>query len=269
MATDATGTPTSPDGIPTYNTSVDAPSGNGFNAAMAFIQTIITELKAGTLPSGKLAIAALTGYPADATKVLLGDGTWATGASIGATLPVGMTVEYPVAAAPTGWVLCDGASYLRTAPYDLLFGLIGTTYGSADGTHFNVPDHRGRVAVGYAASGGHADVSTMGATEGVTLASRRSTHQTSSTNLSVTGSPGLSDPGHSHTISVGTAPNPGVAGIIGMTDHAVFTSLSTDGASTGITVNVGSLDVGGSGGPSGTAPIDTPAYIVTNKIIKL
>lgn len=42
MATDATGTPTSPDSIPTYNTSVDAPSGLGFNAAMAAIQTALS-----------------------------------------------------------------------------------------------------------------------------------------------------------------------------------------------------------------------------------
>lgn len=42
MATDATGATTSPDGIPTYNTSVDAPSGLGFNAAMAQIQVALS-----------------------------------------------------------------------------------------------------------------------------------------------------------------------------------------------------------------------------------
>jgi hypothetical protein len=42
MATDATGTPTSPDNIPTYNVSADAPSGLGFNAAMAAIQTALS-----------------------------------------------------------------------------------------------------------------------------------------------------------------------------------------------------------------------------------
>lgn len=44
------------------------------------------------------------------------------------------------------WLLCDGASLLR-ADYPDLFTVIGTTYGAADGTHFNVPDLRGRVAV--------------------------------------------------------------------------------------------------------------------------
>lgn len=42
MATDATGTPTSPDNIPTLNVDADAPSGLGFNAAMAAIQAALS-----------------------------------------------------------------------------------------------------------------------------------------------------------------------------------------------------------------------------------
>jgi hypothetical protein len=42
MATDATGTPTAVLGIPKYDTSVDAPSGLGFNAAMDVLDTLIT-----------------------------------------------------------------------------------------------------------------------------------------------------------------------------------------------------------------------------------
>lgn len=41
MATDATGSPT-PLGIPKYNTSADAPSGLGFNAAMDAIDALVT-----------------------------------------------------------------------------------------------------------------------------------------------------------------------------------------------------------------------------------
>lgn len=52
-----------------------------------------------------------------------------------------------VSAAPTGWLLCQGQSLLRSS-YARLFSAIGTTYGTADSTHFNVPDLRGRVAVG-------------------------------------------------------------------------------------------------------------------------
>jgi len=49
---------------------------------------------------------------------------------------------------PDGWILCDGASLLRTGTYAGLFAVIGTTYGTADGTHFNVPDMRGIFAKG-------------------------------------------------------------------------------------------------------------------------
>ena len=51
------------------------------------------------------------------------------------------------ATAPEGWLLCDGASLVR-ADYTPLFNAISTTYGAADGTHFNLPDLRGRVPVG-------------------------------------------------------------------------------------------------------------------------
>ncbi len=50
--------------------------------------------------------------------------------------------------APTGYLLCDGASYLR-ASYPDLFTAIGVLYGSADSTHFNVPDLAGKYLQGY------------------------------------------------------------------------------------------------------------------------
>jgi microcystin-dependent protein len=63
-------------------------------------------------------------------------------------IPSGMIMAYGAAAAPDGWLLCDGASLLR-ASYPELFAVIGTTYGSADGTHFNAPNMKGKVVVGY------------------------------------------------------------------------------------------------------------------------
>ena len=51
--------------------------------------------------------------------------------------------------APTGWLLCDGSAVSRTTYADL-YAVIGTTYGSGNGsTTFNLPDLRGRVGVGY------------------------------------------------------------------------------------------------------------------------
>ena len=49
--------------------------------------------------------------------------------------------------APTGWLLCQGQSLLRT-DYPALLAVIGTTYGAADSTHFSLPNLKGRVPVG-------------------------------------------------------------------------------------------------------------------------
>jgi microcystin-dependent protein len=49
---------------------------------------------------------------------------------------------------PNGFLLCDGSAVSR-ADYADLFAIIGTNYGSGDGTTtFNLPDMRGRVPVG-------------------------------------------------------------------------------------------------------------------------
>lgn len=45
---------------------------------------------------------------------------------------------------PAMWHACDG-SLLPIASYEVLFGLIGTTYGGNGETTFGVPDLRGRV----------------------------------------------------------------------------------------------------------------------------
>jgi microcystin-dependent protein len=64
-------------------------------------------------------------------------------------VPSGVALPYVASgAAPSGFLLCDGTSYLR-ASYAGLFAVIGTTYGSVDGSHFNVPDFRGDVLRGY------------------------------------------------------------------------------------------------------------------------
>lgn len=47
---------------------------------------------------------------------------------------------------PNGWQACDG-SLMPISEYDVLFALIGTTYGGDGQTTFAVPDLRGRVPV--------------------------------------------------------------------------------------------------------------------------
>jgi len=113
----------------------------------------------------------------------------------------GMMMPFAGTAAPGGWLLCDGSAVSRTT-YSTLFALIGTAYGAGDGsTTFNVPDLRGRSCVGYAASGGHADVSAVGNNEGSAAANRRPKHPHSNT-LSASHNHTLPDHGHVNTLSL-------------------------------------------------------------------
>lgn len=61
--------------------------------------------------------------------------------------PAGAILPFGGTAAPTGYLLCDGSSKLR-ADYPALYAAIGTAFGTADGTHFNLPDFRGRFLRG-------------------------------------------------------------------------------------------------------------------------
>ena len=65
--------------------------------------------------------------------------------------------------APTGWLLCNGDSQSRTT-YSDLYGIIGVNYGSADGSHFNVPDMRGRVPCGVGIGAGDGSENTVSGT---------------------------------------------------------------------------------------------------------
>lgn len=241
-----------------------------------------------------LAASKIAGYPSDGSKVLAGDGTWpqltAAGGSI--YVPVGAISMFGGAAAPSGWLLCDGTSYPRTGgTYDALFAVLGVSQGAADGSHFNVPDLRGRVPVGYAASGGHSDVATIGNNEGgVAVASRRPKH--AHTNALTLPSHGhsISDPGHGHGVNDPTHAHGLPANAItnaysGPTQWSDYNGVqhwttggSTNGAATGISIqgsgtgiSVGGVTsnpaIAGSIGAGGGAT-DSEPYLVINYIIK-
>ncbi|NKB19732.1 MAG: hypothetical protein GKS01_04220 [Alphaproteobacteria bacterium] len=69
------------------------------------------------------------------------------------TVPAGVMFGFAGAGSvPSGYLVCDGASVSR-ATYAALFTAIGTTWGSVDGSSFNLPDTRRRVAVGSGGTG--------------------------------------------------------------------------------------------------------------------
>jgi Phage Tail Collar Domain len=71
------------------------------------------------------------------------------------SIPTGTVADFAGATAPPGWLLCFGQSVLR-AQYPTLFNAISTTYGSVDGSHFNIRDCRGRILAGVDNMGGSA-----------------------------------------------------------------------------------------------------------------
>ncbi len=57
--------------------------------------------------------------------------------------PPGMVSAFAMSAAPSGWLVCNGAAVSRSN-YAALFAAIGTTHGTGDGSStFNLPDYRG------------------------------------------------------------------------------------------------------------------------------
>lgn len=72
--------------------------------------------------------------------------------------------------APMGWAFCDG-SILPIAEFDVLFNLIGTTYGGDGQETFALPDLRGRTPIHQGAGEGLSPrfIGQAGGVEQVTL----------------------------------------------------------------------------------------------------
>ena len=72
------------------------------------------------------------------------------GSAIGSA-PTGGIMIWSTGSAPSGWLLCNGAS-VSTSTYSALFAVIGYTYGGSGGS-FNLPNLSGRVPLGSGNSG--------------------------------------------------------------------------------------------------------------------
>ena len=62
---------------------------------------------------------------------------------LGGLSPTGSIIAYASTTPPSGWLLADGSSLVRSA-YPELYQVIGTSYGSADATHFTLPNLQNR-----------------------------------------------------------------------------------------------------------------------------
>lgn len=132
-------------------------------------------------------------------------------------LPPGAVFAFGVTIPPR-WLLCDGKSYLR-ADYPELFKAIDSFFGSVDGTHFNVPDLRGRMDLGKDNMGGtpsgRVTAASLGGVNAQTLGGAGGEQTT------VVTTPNY--PPHTHTIQGGSTAftGPYIQGAVAFTAYTV------------------------------------------------
>lgn len=244
---------------------------------------------AAAVPSNCFLIANVL-VPANATVLVGGnlDQTVMATASLNVvippaeTMPLGIPYPYCGSAAPTGYLMCIGQTISRTT-YAALFAVVGTSYntGGEAGTDFRLPDLRGRMPVGV---GTHVDINALGDNEGeATVGNRRPKHKTT-LSLATQAAHGHGASASGSASSVGDHSHGGGASTWGSFQggsSGTFADLAVQnntggagGHSHGIDVDV-SISDGGShnhpgstAGVTSTAPLDAPAYVAFNWIMR-
>lgn len=147
-------------------------------------------------------------------------------------VPIATMLPFAGTSAPTGFLLCDGSAVSRTTYADL-YGVIGTTYGSGDGsTTFNLPSTVGKFLVGKN-SGTFTPIGGTGGAESQNL------------------------PNHVHTSATPTGAPSATATVQSGAGATVASSTHTHAISSN------------TGNPTTTPAISTlPPYMVSNFIIK-
>jgi microcystin-dependent protein len=276
-----------------FSVVVKTAAGLGVTIANGFTQQVYcdaTDVVLASVPvnatNGNASVAGALNVAGASTLTgnVTASGDVAVGGSLtqggGLVMPTGAMLEYAGSAAPTGWLLCDGAAISRTV-YAALFAVLGTAYGAGDGsTTFNLPDRRGKFGIGV--DGTYTRGSAGGATTTSSAGSHSHTGATGSTTLTTAQIPAhnhtITDPGHAHGLA---GNNGGTTGLVQFYNVANDTAynlqaggtnlINTPTATTGITIN----NTGGGTGHDHTISSDgahthtvTPPYLASNYIIK-
>jgi microcystin-dependent protein len=226
-------------------------------------------IDAGEINSGLISQNRLgTGSGGAGLKFLADDQTYKDGESVG----VGKLWFTNVA--PSGYLICDGSSVLR-ATYAALFAVIGTTYGSADGTHFNLPDLRQRFPLGKAAGGTGNTLAATGGNIDHTHTSAAHTHTVPALSVSASGELGILE---SSSLFSGIGTRGDSAGVFFFTQGGHWYGVPNDRVdqpANSTTFNAASHSHGGATGTGtsgsttpGATGSNNPPYLVVNYIIK-
>jgi len=225
-------------------TPIDHPDSSVTTAKIA--AAAVTDAKIGnrTIDDTLIAVDAsntltnLLGMIGYMLKSITGESVWAStpdttlaAVSLSAN-PTGTILAYSGSSAPSGYLLCDGSVVSRTS-YAALYAVIGTIYGTGDGsTTFNLPDCADKFILGLGST-----YATLAATGG------DSTHTLTTDEM----------PAHTHTVTAEIKKGDNSSEVYGWSEDPI------DCGSTSIT----SDSTGGDG-----AHNNMPPYIVLNYIIK-
>ena len=171
-------------------------------------------------------------------------------AAVQSGAPVGSGALWFAATPPANWLICDGSS-LDTTTYAALFAVIGTKYGSADASHFNLPNLLEAFPLGAGAT--HALAATGGEATHLLTTTEIPAHTHPITDHThthtVNQTPhGHGDPGHTHGVNDPGHAHGGVLrptganthGAAGVQDSAVS---NTDVAGTGVSIQAAATGI--------------------------
>lgn len=253
------------DEIADFTAAAAIPDGSITSVKLATGAVAADKLADGVVSNSKLATGAvstnkLSDSAVSTAKLADGAVTFAKlGSDANQVIPAGALMPYAGSAAPTGWLLCQGQSLLRT-DYPSLFTAIGTTFGAADGTHFTLPDTRGRIPAGVDGGANRLTSSFFGSTAALGATGGSESHTLTTPQLAAhTHSNTLNDPGHNHSGALNTGAFFGSPG--GATNVAGNATTVTGSSTTGVTIT--NANAGGGGAHNNVQPT-----IVLNYIIK-
>ena len=157
----------------------------------------------------------------------------------------GQLADFPNTFIPPGWLPCDGRG-AGTAQQDLLFNIIGYTYGGSGAT-FQVPDYRGFIRpmadnIGTGSAGRFFNLGVNGIT-GETSHTLSVAEMPSHNHADFGHNHGVNDPSHAH----GGVTVPGGVFSLGQPGYTTQTG-ATAAAVTGISIAVGAANISFSGG---------------------